>query len=213
MMPISTLLTLVVGFQAPGALPSRHRAVGTIATIASHRATIIIASAEPEAPAAALEEPSTIFTLKDRNDGWNDVRSSIKQGIKEREKPLKEIKENYVEPAQRAASTAAKWTSAAVEVVAQDVTLPDVSSIAGSVKPTGDIKQQAIGALSSIMDAASAASAPPPPPPPPPPPTKGLAPGLAASGNAMLFTAIPGLGLLLVGVLVPATLPGFELPF
>jgi len=198
----------------------------------ARRRAHVVASAEPEEAAAAADPAAAeskraadIFTLEERQDGWDDVRSSIKSGIKDRSKAWNEINRDYVEPAKDLASTASRYASAAVEVATESaggITPPDlkgisppkvnldVGSVIGSVNPTGDVKQQAISTLSGLLDAAGDAREAEAKAEKPKASTQ-MAPGLVSSTNAALLTAIPGLGLLFVGVFVPSKLLGIDL--
>ena len=109
MQSVALCTALALGFQAPGAFVSR-------------RTTAIVASEEPP-----TKDATEIFTLQDREDGWDDVRGSIKDAIKDREKPIALVREKYVEPAKR-------WSKAFAEVTAE--TLDEVGITSGSVVPT-----------------------------------------------------------------------------
>lgn len=105
----------------------------------------------PEGEEEKTAAPETIFTLQDRDDGWDDVRGSIKAAIKDREKPYQDIKENYVKPAAATVATAARWA----KVLAEE--LPGVGTgiaVAGdSVKAVGQAAGTGIKAAGSGLAA------------------------------------------------------------
>jgi len=97
-------------------------------------------------------EAETIFTLEDRDDGWDDVRNTIKTARKERIGAWEEIQRDYVKPT-------AAWTkvitSEIKEIVVDKRPMLDVD---GVVTPT---KQSAAPSPPPLF-----ASRPSPPPPP-----------------------------------------------
>ena len=50
-----------------------------------------VAKVEPAPEVAAEASSTSIFTLQERKDGWDDVRGALKQAAKEREKPWQEV--------------------------------------------------------------------------------------------------------------------------
>lgn len=78
-----------------------------------HRRAAIVLS-EGESPS----QPESIFTLDERKDGWDDVRSSIKDAIKERAGGIQELNawnEKYIKPT-------TKWA----KVIVEELPLPPV---------------------------------------------------------------------------------------
>lgn len=180
------IAALALGFQAPGAFVARP-------------ARSVVMAEEPFEPE---QRASDIFTLQDREDGWDDVRGSIKEAIKQREGPYNLVKEKYVEPT-------ARWTKAAVEVASESLGATptiDVKGMVGSVTPTNlelpkvslsapkiDTKS-AINTLAGVLDAAGDArerkalgSQPKKQP------TKPV--GAIATANSALFFGVPAAGI------------------
>ena len=186
MQSVALCTALALGFQAPGAFVSR-------------RTTAIVASEEPP-----TKDATEIFTLQDREDGWDDVRGSIKDAIKDREKPIALVREKYVEPAKR-------WSKAFAEVTAE--TLDEVGITSGSVVPTNlpnlkapalptlsapaldkkSITKSAIGSLAGVLDAAGDARQAKKQSAKPVKKTKQPV-GLVATANSASFFGLWGLG-------------------
>jgi hypothetical protein len=57
---------------------------------------------------------------QERNDGWDDVRSSLKSSLKDRSKAWEEVKSMYVEPTVELTKTTTRWTKAIVETIVED---------------------------------------------------------------------------------------------
>ena len=94
----------------------------------------------------------TIFTMQDRDDGWNDVREGIREEIKQRERPLKDVQENYVQPV-------AKWSKVLWEEFGPD--LPDLSDLAAAsnkekLPPAKNIGETLARAATPFLDVAVA---------------------------------------------------------
>ena len=131
----STIVALVLAsctaFKAP---------VGASRPALRHqRAAAVMASEQPSVETEeATAVPETIFTMQERNDGWDDVRNSIKEAKKQREKPWNDIQQEYILPAKR-------WSSAFVSVASETleevdigpVSLPSLGELKGIVTPTG----------------------------------------------------------------------------
>ena len=205
-----SLISLSSGFNAPGAaLPMLQNRVHV-------RMSEPAATDEAE---VAVEEPESIFTLQDREDGWNDLRGAIKTFKKEREKPWKAIKEDYIEPT-------ARWTNAIKEVTLEtleeaDIELPSLEAptidlkkidLKGVVTPTAPTREQviksSINTLNGALDAAAsrkqkaaekaAAKAAP---------KKAARPLKATAAEAVNFSTFLGLPAVVLAVLAPIVLP------
>jgi len=182
-------------------LPSVRRAPAVVAA----------ASADEEVATQPQPEPETIFTLQEREDGWNDVRGAIKTGIKERTKPWQDINRDYVTPVR-------KWSAAIAEVTAETVVnVPNISSFSGVVVPTGGVpgppqfsKEGAIEALGGLLDAAAdareakAAKAAPAPLPAPK-----VDKSVESGANFVLLLGVPAVTLLVIGPYLLAQLTPF----
>ena len=97
----------------------------------------------------------TIFTMQDRDDGWNDVREGIREEIKQRERPLKDVQENYVQPV-------AKWSKVLWEEFGPELPdLPDLSDLAAAsnkekLPPAKNIGETLARAATPFLDVAVA---------------------------------------------------------
>ena len=92
-------------------LPSHTSTLSPV--VRPHRRAAIVLS-EGESPS----QPDSIFTLDERKDGWDDVRSSIKDAIKERAGGIQELNawnEKYIKPT-------TKWA----KVIVEELPLPPV---------------------------------------------------------------------------------------
>ena len=92
-------------------LPSHTSTLSPV--VRPHRRAAIVLS-EGESPS----QPESIFTLDERKDGWDDVRSSIKDAIKERAGGIQELNawnEKYIKPT-------TKWA----KVIVEELPLPPV---------------------------------------------------------------------------------------
>ena len=137
---------LATGFQAPGARP----ALRSIAIVASE-------PSEPQSQAEFERRASDIFTLEEREDGWDDVRGGIKAAIKDRKKGYYELKDNYIDPARRYGKAIAEMTSEAIRESEGLVvpTLPSLPSLSSLSKPELRLptKESAIQSLGDVLDA------------------------------------------------------------
>ena len=165
---------LSLGFSAPGAL----HAV---------RAPLSIIAAAPE-PESEPKQASDIFTLQERNDGWDDVRGSIKFAIKDRTKGWNELKDNYVEPA-------ARWSKAFVNVTAETASELNIANFDGMVAPTLRVpnKEEAIQAVAGLLDVVADARGAPKPEPVKPEPVP--QPILAPLFNPVVFFGVPAVAI------------------
>ena len=115
------------------------------------RARVTLPRLSEDAPA----EPDTIFTLQERDDGWDDVRSSIKKQIKDRQQPYEDIKRDYLEPTAAMLKTAGRWTKVLAEEVSGIELKPPTMNIEGRVVPTQSAKDTVISVIASMADAAA----------------------------------------------------------
>ena len=97
-MVIAVLSSYAAAFQLP-ATPLAKSAPAAATQLRRVGAIRAAEETDPDAPPKILD--GTLFTLEEREDGWDDVRQNIKEGIKQREKPLQEIRDMYIKPAQR----------------------------------------------------------------------------------------------------------------
>lgn len=125
-----------------------------------HRRAAIVLS-EGESPS----QPESIFTLDERKDGWDDVRSTIKDAIKERAGGIQELNawnEKYIKPT-------TKWA----KVIVEELPLPPVelpllpvgsATKAAASKPAAQtakatppdsLKKQAFSFAAATLDAAA----------------------------------------------------------
>lgn len=173
----SALQISCAGTTSPVLALRGRRAVAPRLDVAEVDECLAEATTEDEA-AACMEtaDPQTIFSLQDRDDGWNDVRAKIKAAIKDREKPYNDIKDNYIAPASENLKKAGKWAKVLAEevpgvAIATKAAASAASSTAASAvsnaklkaptlkAPTVEtkpLKDVAIGGLASILDAAAA---------------------------------------------------------
>ena len=198
---------LSLGFSAPGALHAVRAPMS------------IFASAAPE-PEVEDSKASDIFTLQERDDGWDDVRGSIKLAIKDRTKGWNELKDNYVAPAARWSKAIANVTAETAsdlnipQIDASEINVPklDVSGLSipkldGIVAPTlpTPSKEQAIKAVAGLLDAVAdvrgVAKPEPVKPEPKPVPAKPLLAKLLF--NPVVFFGVPAVTIAaLAGALV-----------
>lgn len=102
----------------------------------------------PEELAACLDDTSsTPFTLEKRGDGFDDVRDLLTGAKKDREKPWKEVNEDYVQPA-------ARLTKALAEELPLP-SLPSLPSLAPGEKKRS-LKELAVALATSALDSAVA---------------------------------------------------------
>ena len=136
---LAAISALAAGFQVqPAAFRTNHRAPATIHASATEPEPI-------EEQQGEAKKASDILTLAERNDGWDDVRSAIKDGIKQREKPYQQIMERYVEPTKR-------WSKAIYEVGTETLTEATDGKVVPTLKaPTLD-KESAIASLNGLLD-------------------------------------------------------------
>ena len=111
-----------------------------------HRRAAIVLS-EGESPS----QPESIFTLDERKDGWDDVRSTIKDAIKERAGGIQELNawnEKYIKPT-------TKWA----KVIVEELPLPPVEL---PLPPVGSATKAAASKPAASKPAAQTAKATPP---------------------------------------------------
>jgi hypothetical protein len=145
-------------------LPSHTSTLSPV--VRPHRRAAIVLS-EGESPS----QPESIFTLDERKDGWDDVRSSIKDAIKERAGGIQELNawnEKYIKPT-------TKWA----KVIVEELPLPPVelplpplvgsatkaaASMPAATKPAAQtakatppdsLKKQAFSFAAATLDAAA----------------------------------------------------------
>jgi len=95
--------------------------------------------AKPEQKADPEQDRSTIFTMQDRDDGWNDVRGAIRKEIKDREKAWQQLSEYtagvndaYIKPTVRMSKV---LVDEVVEVLpASNISAPDLKISAPDLK-------------------------------------------------------------------------------
>ena len=115
----SLCLAAVASFQLPHAAP---RTAGL-------RSMVIASETEVEQKRA-----SDIFTLEERDDGWDDVRQSIKEAKKQRQQPWEDINRDYIGPTTRWAKVIAEEVGglakgvSGVELKAPDLKAPELSA-------------------------------------------------------------------------------------
>ena len=168
--------------------------------------------------AAGADEDGSIFTMKRRNDGWDNVRDSIDTAIKDRSKAigsLNEWSEKYVAPAGRWAKVLAEELPVVDSVKSVELpplpTLPSPSSpapkvakaaptttpIANSPPPTTaatvSLKERAFAATATLLDVAAKQKGTSKPAAPPSAPSKEVSPAAAtvAATNLMLLAGVP----------------------
>ena len=117
-----------------------------------HRRAAIVLS-EGESPS----QPESIFTLDERKDGWDDVRSTIKDAIKERAGGIQELNawnEKYIKPT-------TKWA----KVIVEELPLPPVElplpPLVGSATKAAASKPAASKPAASKPAAQTAKATPP----------------------------------------------------
>lgn len=96
----------------------------------------------------------TIFTLEERDDGWNDVRKVIDEAKKEREGAFNALTSNFKRDTDSIASSAAvRWTKVIAEEVKEAVTLsgPEYENVPKAEKPQAEAPKA--GALQAISAA------------------------------------------------------------
>jgi len=186
--------------------------------VRTHRRAGLIFASEPspaaEAEATAEEQPDTIFTLEDRQDGWDDVRNSIKTGIKERAggvEGLNAWSEKYVAPVGRWAKVLADELP--VELPSVDLpkpSLPSAEALKTAAKapaaafsppatpaaPAATLKDRALGLTTTLLDAAAkqrqaAAKEAPDAAPVKAKKEVSVQAATVASGNVLLLACIP----------------------
>ena len=158
-------------------LPSTHPSAPILR---AHRRALVVAADDAVANAAGADEDDNIFTMKRRNDGWDDVRDSIDTANKDRSKAigsLNEWSEKYVAPAGRWAKVLAEELPVLDGVKSVELpplpTLPAPSSpapkaakaaptptpIANAPPPTAaatvSLKERAFTATATLLDAAA----------------------------------------------------------
>lgn len=132
-----------------------------------------------------------IFTLQEREDGWDDVRSGIKAAIKDRQKPYNQIMEEYVEPAKYYGRFAAVVVEDLVN--ATGVVMPTAGLTSGGLPSVSlpevslPTKESAISAFGDVLDKVGDARSAKSTPPPPPEPVKEA----RAPANAFLVLGVP----------------------
>ena len=100
------------------------------------RASLLAASASAELAEAPTEEeltaePQTIFTMQDREDGWNDVRGAIRAQIDDRAKAWQQLSEL----GSRANKQYLRPTAAVAKVLAEEVAEIVQPAVGTSIKP------------------------------------------------------------------------------
>jgi hypothetical protein len=100
-------------------------------------------------------EPDTIFTMQERQDGWDDVRSSIKKQIKDRRQAYDAIAENYVAPTAATLKTAGRWAKVLAEEASGVELKAPTMKLDGRVVPTRSAKDTVISVIASFADAAA----------------------------------------------------------
>ena len=122
-----------------------------------HRRAAIVLS-EGESPS----QPESIFTLDERKDGWDDVRSTIKGAIKERAGGIQELNawsEKYVKPTTKLAKAIVEELPLPpVELPLQTATKaaapkPAASKPAAEKAPPDSLKKQAFSFAAATLDA------------------------------------------------------------
>ena len=148
------LLGLVLSASSAFQLPASSRAAAPAAALC--RLTLVRAAEEADEEGVAILK-DTLFTLEERDDGWNDVRQAIKTAKKDRLKAYNEINDMYIDPAKR-------WS----KVIADEI-----SELRSGDAPSAEVKPPPAAPIFSR-----------PPPPPPPPARAAPAPAAAAPAPA-----------------------------
>jgi hypothetical protein len=206
---MDTLLIATSALLLPALPPQRATAphLRTMSAWTASRATLRMEAAEAATASNTTTEelPDSIFTLQERDDGWDDVRASIKAARDDRKDAWDLINQEYVKPA-------ARWSKVLAEEflpseVPQELPALQLPKIElpkpGEAAPKLSTKEVAIATTASVLDAVAAARQTKPPAtkkkaPPKTSKTKSMPPKTVSPAGAAsvgLLLGVPGLTL------------------
>ena len=92
-------------------------------------------SAAETTPTEESEISTTPFTLEDRGDGWDDVRSALQKAKKERSGAWDELNRLYVSRGVEAAKTGGRWAKVLADELIDAKVMDSVQSAVADAKP------------------------------------------------------------------------------
>jgi len=121
------------------------------ATAADDAMVECIVNAENAEELNACVNQGTIFTMEERDDGWDDVRRGVIEAKQERVKAVEQLKEKYGP----GLASAGRWAKVITEEVVK-VSPPDLSGVKGIKLEGKSVGELAKSAVFGFLDVAAA---------------------------------------------------------